>query len=344
MMLVVFAVTSATLYLAGKNLRAKQQEKLETQFQNEVRSYLALQESRLSGINEKCKAFSHSVRIRAALEERDIDDLYRNALTELRDVLGPSDDSPNFQRNIRASFVRFLDPAGAVLPPDGQPIRMVDQSGVDPALEAAGAALRGDDQQSSGLIALNSERQLSALRQIVVTKIVDWNGAELGAIVLGFPVQALQVGDEDPKSFRAGIFFNRGIYVTGMSPFDRALLTKRMNASIGRYQSTNFEVELESGPQLLFYKALDPTTRLHPAYAVCLFPWLMPCMKFRPYAGRSLLSGPAFSAPDSLLAFFSLEDWPSRWIKLSLVRSKILPAARKRKKISSPLIRSWKKR
>ena len=89
MMLVVIAVTSATLYLAGNNLRAKQQEKLEAQFQNEVRSYLALQETRLSGINEKCRLFSHSVRIRAALEERDIDDLYRNALTELRDVLAP---------------------------------------------------------------------------------------------------------------------------------------------------------------------------------------------------------------------------------------------------------------
>ena len=273
MMLVVFAVTSATLYLAGKNLRAKQQETLETQFQNEVRSYLALQEGRLSGINEKCKVFSHSVRIRAALEERDIDDLYRNALTELRDVLGPSDDNARISsKTIRASFVRFLDPAGAVLPPDGQPIPIVDQPGVDPALEATGAALRNAGQQSSGFIALRSERQLSALRQIVVTKIFDWNGAELGAIVLGFPVQALQVGDEDPKSFRAGIFFNRGIYVTGMSPFDRALLTKRMNVSIERYQSTNFEVELETGPQLLFYKALDPTTRLHPAYAVCLFP------------------------------------------------------------------------
>src|SRR5205085_5629655 len=140
--------------------------------------------------------FSHSVRIRAALEERDIDDLYRNALTELRDVLasdsGGQDISPG---NTRASFVRFLDPNGAVLSPDAPPIQIVDQSGVDSALEAVGTALRGDDQQSSGLIAFNSERQLSALRQIVVTKIIDWDGAELGAIVLGFPVQDLQVGD-----------------------------------------------------------------------------------------------------------------------------------------------------
>jgi signal transduction histidine kinase len=273
MMLVVVAVTSATLYLAGNNLRTKQQEKLEAQFQNEVRSYLALQETRLSGINEKCRVFSHSVRIRAALEERDIDDLYRNALTELRDVLAPPSDGPSTATGtFHASFVRFLDPDGAVLPPGAQPLRIVDQPGVDPALEAAGAALRSDSQQSSGLIALNSERQLSALRQIVVTKIIDWNGASLGALVLGFPVQGLQVSDENPRSFRAGIFFNRGIYVGGISPFDRMLLTKRINESIQRHQSNNFELELESSPQLVVYKALDRTTKFQPAYAVCLFP------------------------------------------------------------------------
>jgi signal transduction histidine kinase len=273
MMLVVVAVTSATLYLGGNNLRAKQQEKLEAQFQNEVRSYLGLQETRLSGINEKCKAFSHAVRIRAALEERDIDDLYRNALTELRDVLAPNSEGPSTSTGpIRASFVRFLDPDGGVLPPGDQPNRIVDQPGVDSALEAAGAALRNDDQQSSAFIALNSARQLTALRQIVVTKIIDWNGAKLGAIVLGFPVQDLQVGDENPKSFRAGIFFNRGIYVTGISPFDRTLLTKRINESIQRNEANNFELELESGPQLVFYKALDRTTKFQPAYAVCLFP------------------------------------------------------------------------
>ena len=34
MMLVVLAVTSATLYLAGNNLRANQQKNLDTQFQS----------------------------------------------------------------------------------------------------------------------------------------------------------------------------------------------------------------------------------------------------------------------------------------------------------------------
>ena len=66
---------------------------------------------------------------------------------------------------------------------------------------------------------------------------------------------------------------------------------------------------------------------------------LIPCMKFKPYAGRSSPSALAFSAPGSLLAFFSLEDWPNRSIKLSPVQSKILPAVRKRKKICPPISR-----
>ena len=108
MMLVVSAVTSVTLYLAGKNLRQKHQEMLNVRFQNEVRSFLALQETRLAALNEKCKALSHSVRLRAALEERDVDDLYHNALAELRDLLAPN---PAYPRGAatRASFVRFID-------------------------------------------------------------------------------------------------------------------------------------------------------------------------------------------------------------------------------------------
>ena len=66
MMLVVLAVTSATLYLAENNLRANQQKNLDTQFQNQLRSFLAVQDMQASAITERCRALSHSVRLRAA--------------------------------------------------------------------------------------------------------------------------------------------------------------------------------------------------------------------------------------------------------------------------------------
>ena len=57
-MLVVLAVTSATLYLAENNLRANQQKNLDTQFQNQLRSFLAVQDMQASAITERCRALS----------------------------------------------------------------------------------------------------------------------------------------------------------------------------------------------------------------------------------------------------------------------------------------------
>ena len=51
-----------------------------------MRRFTEVQEAQLGAITEKCRTLSNSVRIRAALEERDIDDLYRNALTELHTI------------------------------------------------------------------------------------------------------------------------------------------------------------------------------------------------------------------------------------------------------------------
>jgi hypothetical protein len=109
MMLVVLSVTGATLYVAENNLRANQQRLLDVQFQNQVRGFLALQEAQSYAITERCRAVSRSVRLRAALEERDVDNLYRNALTELQGIF--DDAAGTFEHDethsIRASFFRF---------------------------------------------------------------------------------------------------------------------------------------------------------------------------------------------------------------------------------------------
>ncbi len=87
MMLVVLAVTTATVYLAEKNRRTNHQRALDAQFQNQVQSFLKIQEAQSAAITEKCRALSRTVRLRAALEERDVDDVYRNAVTELGEVV-----------------------------------------------------------------------------------------------------------------------------------------------------------------------------------------------------------------------------------------------------------------
>src|SRR5205807_8574661 len=90
MMLIVLAITGATVYIAENNLRANQQRLLNAQFQNQLRSFLAVQDLRSGAIAEKCRNVSHSARLRAALDEKDVDDLYRNALAELQEIFAPT--------------------------------------------------------------------------------------------------------------------------------------------------------------------------------------------------------------------------------------------------------------
>src|SRR5207248_5648806 len=89
MMLIVLAITGATVYLAENNLRSNQQRLLNTQFQNQLRSFLAVQDLQSSATAEKCRDVSRSVRLRAALEEKDVDDLYKNAVAELQEIFSP---------------------------------------------------------------------------------------------------------------------------------------------------------------------------------------------------------------------------------------------------------------
>src|SRR5712691_2670110 len=141
MMLVVFAATGATLYLAENNLRANHQKVLDIEFQNQVHAFLALQEAQSSAITERCRALSRSVRLRAALEERDVDDLYRNALTELQEVSNGTEATDAGEHSVRASFFRFIDSNGAVIPPGEHAAGLIDQPALQEGLATMGGSL-----------------------------------------------------------------------------------------------------------------------------------------------------------------------------------------------------------
>ena len=124
MMLIVLAVTGTTLYLAERNTQARYQEGLDTRFQSQMRLFTELQEAQLQAITERCRTLSHSVRLRAALEERDVDDLYRNALTELQGIFGKL---PHWMIPVRKllahhSFVFSLRTVPSCCPPSIQPV------------------------------------------------------------------------------------------------------------------------------------------------------------------------------------------------------------------------------
>jgi signal transduction histidine kinase len=274
MMLVVLAVTIATVYLAEENRRTNHQRALDAQFQNQVQSFLKIQETQSEAITEKCRALSRAVRIRAALEERDVDDMYRNALTELEGILEQPGALPGTAPDAgRASFFRFLDAEGRILPPENHPAGLTDQPALHEALSTMGKVLREDDEQAVGYIALARGNEPAALRQIVLTKIRDLNGGTLGTLVVGFPIGHLQESEVDRAgAIMSGIWLNQRLYMENLGAVDRHLIAQRISTASSRETASHFRVDLETGPHLLYYKALDPGTQFAPAYQVCLYP------------------------------------------------------------------------
>ena len=269
MMLVVLAVTTATVYLAEKNRRSNQQQLLDVQFQNRVQSFLKIQAAQSEAITEKCLTLSHSVRLRAALEERDVDDLYQNALTELGAMLentGASDVP-------RASFFRFFDADGAALSPENHPAGLTDQPTLQETLSKMAQRLREEDDQAVGFIALARGNHPSALRKIVLTKIRRPSGKMLGELVVGFPLSHLEDTEGDRAgAIQSGIWLDQRLYIESLRPADRQLVSERLRVASNQQTTNHFPIDLESGPHLVYYKALDPETQFAPAYQVCLYP------------------------------------------------------------------------
>ena len=272
MMLIVLAITGATVYLAENNLRANQQRLLNAQFQNQLRSFLAVQNLRSGAVAEKCRNVSRSVRLRAALEEKDVDDLYRNALAELQEIFDPNQTVvPNdVEQSVRASFFRFVDVGGGVLPARDQTAGDVDPESLERALGPISPEKRDAEEQSVAFIAVGRGNDPAALRQIVVTKVLGWDGNELGALVLGFPVKQAPAPDARTAEIKNGIWLNHQFYIDGLSVPDRHLVAQRVQAGLSQDAAGNFMIDLESGPHLLFYKSLR--SQATSAYDVCLHP------------------------------------------------------------------------
>ncbi len=273
-MLIVLAVTGATLYLAEQNTQARYQEALDTRFQSQMRLFTELQEAQLDAITERCRTLSRSVRLRAALEENDIEDLYRNGLTELQGIFGKASAAEGAGPEApRATFFRFLAADGSVLLPEEYPAGLTVRESLDQTLAPMGKLLGKIKEQTVGYIALTRGNDPNALREVVITKIPDWEGKNLGALVLGFPVRNLagvESGRDDTVS--SGIWLGRQLYIEGVSTSDRVLLAGQIAEAISRQAAGRFAVTLQNGPHLVFYKALDPKTQLEPAYEVCLYP------------------------------------------------------------------------
>lgn len=268
MMGVVFAVTAASVFLAEKSRQKNQQRVLDAQFQAQVASFLAVEQARSDAIKEKCRAISHSVRLRAALEEREVEDLYENALSEFQSVLSAPLKNPSATFGIHASFFRFFDAKGVLLAPENDSAGLVDHE----SLATMGKMLGEIGDQTVCLLALARSNQTRALREVVLTRIRDSNGRNLGALAVAFPISDLQGQESKGRDkISSGIWFNHRLYVDDLDEVDRHIVSERI-ATTGSPKAGHFFIELKTGPNLLYYNTLNPETKVAPTYQFCLYP------------------------------------------------------------------------
>ena len=179
LMAIVFAVTALALFIAGRSAETGVQVRLQREFHDEFAAYFAVQATRRAAVTEHCHTLARSVRIRAALEENDVRDLYANGAVELREVLAGGPGPRLDARLPRAEFFRFLDAQGAVLTPPAA----AEAAAWEVQFSMAAAPV----EQQVGYVLAKAQNAAEALYEIIATPIVATDTGEvMGALVLGF--------------------------------------------------------------------------------------------------------------------------------------------------------------
>jgi len=271
MMVVVALMTGLGLYFAQRNVAANVERSLQQDFQGQLSALDKLQELRHAALAERCRAFASKPRIHAALEDNALDLLYPSAKDELRDLMEGEKPAPEQSaQSLHARFYRFLDQAGAVLPPS----KPAEVGELDEQTEGALALRELPQTQQIGYVWENSNRSDSAIDEIIAIPIFSSDTGEvISALVVGFkPFEV--TGKRTGVEMRSGIWVNGQLHVPSFSAAAEAALSPELNNAIANSDRArnNFIVRVNATPELLFYKRLNPGSLFPPAYEICIYP------------------------------------------------------------------------
>jgi len=266
LMLIVFTATAISLYVAQRVAQVSDEANLRNKFQTRLGYLNGAREARETEVSEQCRRLAQSVRIQAALEEQDVEDLYANARIELRDVLDngqpPAQDAP--VKPPRATFFRFLTIDGKLLEPTSS---STPPEPWENQITAAGA---GATTQQIGYVTVTDTAGNISFHEIVITPILGPEGEKIAQLVLGFP-PVDPVGNPDPE-LKTGLCVNGQLDMPGLPAAERAPLAESIARIIhSPGNDANFVVKIGNEPYLLSYKILNPGSHFIPAYEVCLY-------------------------------------------------------------------------
>ncbi|HEV7732808.1 MAG TPA: adenylate/guanylate cyclase domain-containing protein [Candidatus Binatia bacterium] len=263
LMLVVAGVTGGALLVTQASVAATYRALVDARLDGEADALAALQETRLAAVKAKCRDLAGSVRLVAAMEEHDDALLYRIALDELRDVLGPEAASGG---RPAATFFRLIDGTGRVLPTTDARAGLVGGDGgawEEPLARAA----QGLATQEVGYLAPRVDGRV-AFVEVILTPILDRaTETVVGALAIGFPVG-------DGGAPRAGI--RGGLWVDGHLQISSipAALVPELSAIVVRQAdgapALDQVVDVDGEPYRVHVRPMRTAAHLPPTFHVGL--------------------------------------------------------------------------
>ncbi len=271
MMIIVAALTALGLYLAQRKVTADAERNLQENFQAELSSLHKLEELRHAALADRCNALAAKSRIHAAIEDNAIDLLYTSAKDELRDLMEGQEPPPEQgAQSLYATFYRFLDGTGAVLKPPNP--KEVGQ--LDPKAEAQLSLAKLPATQQIGYLQKKVGTGRGGVAEVLAVPIFSTDtGDIISALVVGFkPFQPKQT--DAGAGMKSGIWVNGKLHLPSLPKSAEASLSEKIANAVADSDraESNFRVNVDGAPQLLFYKRLNPDSLFPPAYEICVYP------------------------------------------------------------------------
>ena len=271
MMILVGGLTSAGLYFAQRHAEHEAEQEVERDFHAALDGLRAIRDTRIQALQQRCLTLVQKVRIHAALEDDALDLLYPNARDELNDLMASPDQGPRKANGLPATFWRFLDLHGAVIP-----VTNASAFGLLTVAETARLSLPRvpSASQLGYLVRAGSATEGGRLDQIITTPIYSTATKKpIAALTVGFASTVERaIGGE--SAVRRGVWAEDHLQLPGLDPEAlRALgheLRRLLQVDRGAAKATPFT--LGGAPYLLLFEPINPGSAYPIAHEVSLYP------------------------------------------------------------------------
>jgi len=326
MMSLVVGVTTTTLLIMENQVRVSYERHFRQSFQFHLESFLLQREARLAPVKERVAELAGSSRLIAAMDNagqagavpQDLDDLYKNGMDQLREVLEANQQG---KTNVRAGFFFFLNTKGVVLYPSENaklPFLFPDLRQITQQVERVGQSISREGLQQVGYLAPATEPGQLRIREMVFTPVVDQvNQQKLGVLAVGFPLPETQnlepasLGGAPNREANAKavltsseglnsesmvlsvIWLDGQLYSSSISTNYLPQLEKDIDGQLqaGRQFGNEAIVRIGGAPYQVYCQALNTGSSFPAAYQVCLYSLAEAAAEKHHFRKKILVSG-----------------------------------------------------